>query len=669
MSFNAGRSPMVYGTISERPRISYDRKTTPAPVAGKSNAHKPRLPYLPGLDGLRALAVLGVLLYHADLRWFRGGFLGVEVFFVISGYLITSLLLSEWEHAGRIDLKAFWLRRARRLLPAVYFLVVAVLTYAVFFLPREVAGLRGDALAAFSYVTNWYLVFGHQSYFVAVGRPSLLQHLWSLAVEEQFYLIWPPLLFVGLTRLRRSRMLLIVLAGAVVSALLMALLYRPEVDPSRIYYGTDTRAAGLLFGAALAFVWVPERLSRARREPPATTPGLPELPPLLLDGVGLIALAALIGYFVKFDQYAAYLYRGGFALVALTTAVIIAVVVHPRARIGAGLLGRQPLRWVGLRSYSIYLWHWPVYMVTRPQLDVRFEGLPLLVLRFALTAALAEFSYRCIETPIRGGALGRAWQTFTRARGRLRWGLSVQWMSVGASALLFSIVLGIAVAGAPTPPPPDYLSVTSVRISGAAARPVVTATPIPTPIVLTPTPEMTGSILPFLPSPTPTVAPSPTPAPAPHVTAIGDSVMVGAAGELSRVISGIDIEAEVGLQSPAALEIIKERRVAGQLGDIVIIHIGDNGYFPTKVFDDMMRELQGVKKVVFVNVKVPRQWEGSNNQVISDGVKRYPNAVLVDWRSASANRPSLFWDDGIHLRPEGAKVYASLISAQVNGTG
>src|ERR671920_1663400 len=232
-----------------------------------------RLPYLPGLDGMRALAVIAVLLYHAGGggAFVPGGFLGVEVFFVISGYLITSLILAQWRSTGRVELKAFWVGRARRLLPALYVVLVVTLTYAVVFLPGEVAGLRADVLAAMGYVTNWYLVWGHESYFEAVGRPSLLKHLWSLAVEEQFYLVWPLVLAFGLSlgavRWRRRRILVVALMGAAGSAVLMALFYRPEGDPSRIYYGTDTRATGLLVGAALAFVWAPWRAA------PASNPG------------------------------------------------------------------------------------------------------------------------------------------------------------------------------------------------------------------------------------------------------------------------------------------------------------------------------------------------------------------------------------------------------------
>src|SRR5215204_1438194 len=287
---------------------------------------------MPGLDGLRALAVVAVLLYHADVAWAPGGFLGVDVFFVISGYLITSLLLAEWGARGRVDLKAFWLGRARRLLPAAFLVIAASLAFAVAFLPGEVARLRGDALASFGYVTNWYLIFEEQSYFETVGRPSLLQHLWSLAVEEQFYLLWPLLLTIVLWRVapmrrwrRRRLALFIALAGAAGSALLMATLYQPDVDPSRVYYGTDTRVAGLLFGSALAFVWVPGQIPRWAER----------IRPLLLDVAGLVALVALVWFYLRLDQYQPFLFQGGFALVALATTVVILVAVHPHTHLGS----------------------------------------------------------------------------------------------------------------------------------------------------------------------------------------------------------------------------------------------------------------------------------------------------------------------------------------------
>ena len=620
-----------------------------------------RLPYLPGLDGLRALAVIAVLLYHAELPWIPGGFLGVEIFFVISGYLITTLLLEERRQRGRIDLVGFWMRRARRLLPALYLLLVVTLVFAVVFLPGEVARLRSDALAAFGYVTNWYLIVGEESYFEAVGRPSLLQHLWSLAVEEQFYVLWPLLLVTGMM-LFRGRALPVVLAGAVGSALLMATLYQPGVDPSRIYYGTDTRAAGLLLGAALAFVWVPGRFGRR-------TGGIA---PLVLDVVGLAALGALVWFCLWLDQYQSFLFQGGFALVALATGVVIMIAVHPRARLlGAGLLGRQPLRWIGLRSYGIYLWHWPVFMVTRPELDVPIDGWPLLILRLAATVVLADLSYRFVETPIRTGALGRSWRTLREARGARRWWLGAGWAGALGTSVTFSAVLVVALVHAQPPPPPSYLSVESIH----------TDAPTPAPETQTPKTGATPSVTPDTANSdsVPDTANSDpgtgsdekgekTPSNtfvAGRVTAIGDSVMIGAYEEMNRAIDGLAMRADVGMQAAGVIEIGQKGLARGDLGEDVVIHIGSNGFFNAEQFDEMMSPLKDARKVVFVNTKVPRPWEQPNNDVLAEGVQRYPNAVLADWSAASAGRPELFVEDGIHLQPEGRRVYTDLISAHL----
>ena len=595
-----------------------------------------RLSYLPGLDGLRAFAVIAVLLYHADLSWIRGGFLGVEVFFVISGYLITTLLLTEWHQQGRINLVAFWLRRARRLLPALYLLLVVTLAFAVAFLPGEVARLRDDAFAAFAYVTNWYLILGEQSYFETVGRPSLLQHLWSLAVEEQFYLLWPLLLTVALwglapsRRWQRSRLALyIALAGAAGSALLMAILYQPGGDPSRIYYGTDTRVAGLLVGAALAFVWAPGQLPRWAGR----------IRPLLLDVAGLVALGALVWFYLWLDQYQPFLFQGGFTLVALATAVVILVAVHPHTHLGSHLLGWRPLRWIGLRSYSIYLWHWPVFMLTRPELDVPFTGLPLLALRLATTIVLADLSYRFVETPIRTGAFGRAWRALREAQGARRWRLGAYWSGVVGTGATFCVVLGLALAHAQPSAPPSYLSVESIHTEDSTTTPESETTPAA---------DTTAGL-------------SKDP-----VTLVGDSVMLGSVGELERALGNPAFATDVGLQPMGVIEILKKRRAAGQLGEAVVVHAGNNVPFTAEQFDEMMGLLDDVPKVVIVNVKVPRPWEQSNNEVLADGVQRYPDkAVLVDWHAASAGRPELFVEDGTHLQPEGQQLYADLIAAHL----
>lgn len=710
--------------VESRPRLEVPLKEPvatslalafPAPTAieviAKPKAPAParaaRLPYMAGLDGLRAIAVLGVLLYHANLSWLPGGFLGVEVFFVISGYLITALLMGEWQQRGRINLKAFWLRRARRLLPALFLLLGVTLVFAVIFLPEEVAGLRGDTLAAFGYVTNWYLILENKSYFESFGRPSLLQHLWSLAVEEQFYLLWPLLLTAGMLFLRKWRMWFAILLGIVASTLLMALLYQPDSDPSRLYYGTDTRAAGLLVGAALAFVWVPtgELNWKGRRS---------QFTSWALNLAGLGALGVLAWFFLQIDRYQPFLYQGGFLVISLTTALLIAVVVHPLNHLGPGVLDWAPLRWVGLRSYSIYLWHWPVYNLTRPQLDLPLEGWPLLALRWLITGLLAELSYRYIELPVRTGKLESAWRNWreTRAKERQRFNLGFTGATAGIAVAI--LALGVMVASAQPPHPPSYLvaselgfdltptvpSASPVGLAGTELSPVssnipaiatimpetvapsitaVATLPLSTPTAI---PEVTPTALAATPTATPKPAPVPTAPPPPtatragavpgqlnvgQVTALGDSIMLGVAPELRRNIANLEINAKVSRFFFEGTDILRQLRSAGELGEVVIVHLGSNGGISSKQFDDMMKQLAGVRRVIFVNVKAAREWETPNNRIIADGVQRYSNTVLVDWHGATVDHPELFWDDGVHPRPEGAKLYASLIVAHLKG--
>src|SRR5437868_5922421 len=275
----------------------------------------PRLAYRPGLDGLRAIAVAGVFLYHSRIDWLPGGFLGVDLFFVLSGYLITSILLVEWEARNRIDLRRFWARRARRLLPALVVVVLASLILAAIFARSDLDKTRGDAVSSLLYYTNWHLIIASHSYFNVMGNPSLLQHLWSLAVEEQFYVIWPLLLVPGLVLVGRKRLPLLVVAGIAGSAALMWLLYKPS-DPSRVWYGTDTRAFLLLMGILLALVWPAiERLRRA-------------LP--LLELLGIAAVVATILLFLRMEDFDPTLWRGGDLAASFCFAVLVAAVAHPR---------------------------------------------------------------------------------------------------------------------------------------------------------------------------------------------------------------------------------------------------------------------------------------------------------------------------------------------------
>ena len=461
-----------------RPRPEAGTAATVAVTApaGGASLRPSGLPYLAGLDGLRALAVIAVVLYHAGVDFVPAGFLGVEIFFVVSGYLITSLLLSEHAATSAVSLRRFWVRRARRLLPALFLLVAVVLTYFAIFLPGEVAMVRGDALAAVAYVSNWAFILRDTPYFEQVGRPSPLLHLWSLAIEEQFYVVWPPL-FVGLMALRgRALLFAAIVAGIVGSTVLMAVLYEPFADVSRVYYGTDTRAAGLLFGAALAVVWRAGALPAPRGRVVAWlfyASGLARLLRLSLDIAGLAALAGLAYIVVTFNSFQPALYLGGFALVSALTVIVIAAAVTPGGALGR-VLGVAPLRAIGLRSYSIYLWHWPIFVVTRPGIDVSMGEIELLAFRLALTLLLAELSYRFVEMPIRHGALGRIWAR-ARAGAAPGWRRQLRHGVVLGPALGGAIALGVVVAVAPAAEPPSYL--TTERISTIGSVAVVEAEP------------------------------------------------------------------------------------------------------------------------------------------------------------------------------------------------
>lgn len=419
--------------------------SAPAPVPSKSSSGVPRrtLGYQPALDGLRAISVIAVLLYHGDVAWIPGGFLGVDVFFVISGFLITTLLIEEWHKRGAIDRPHFWLRRARRLLPALFAVIIATVAYSVIVLPDEVARLRGDVVAALTYTTNWFLIFSQQSYFEAGGRPSPLRHLWSLAVEEQFYIVWPILFGLMLRRVKGKvdRLFLPLMIAALASAFLMAWLFVPDADPSRVYYGTDTRAAGILLGAALACIWMPwrSRVAAAAKAGP------------ILEVVGVLAGLFLLWCFTHAGEFDDWLYRGGFFFVAVATIVVIAVVVHPSVRLMSGALSTYPLTWVGLRSYGLYLWHWPVFVFMTAG-EVGFGGLPLLASKFAVTFALAALSYQYVEMPIRRHGLAPVKRWLRVGTGR-RKGLAA-WLTAPVLAVAVPVgMLTVALASAHTTNP------------------------------------------------------------------------------------------------------------------------------------------------------------------------------------------------------------------------
>ncbi|HEX3734452.1 MAG TPA: acyltransferase family protein [Solirubrobacterales bacterium] len=363
--------------------------------------------YMPGLDGLRAIAVLAVIAFHLGFGWAPGGLLGVGIFFTLSGYLITDILLSQLARRGHIRLGRFWLARARRLLPALFVMMIVVVAWVTIFGPAQPQQFRDAVVASALYVSNWQLIFGDVSYFARFAPPGPLNHLWSLAIEEQFYLVWPFLLLIGVKLVRetplpsgvRPRLAVVTLLLALVSAILMGALYHPSLDPSRVYYGTDTRAFELLFGAALAMVWPSRKLSRK------VSPGARNL----LDGLGVVGLLAIALMIWRTGQYSSFLYRGGFVLLSIATVLVVAALAHPACRLGA-VVGWKPLRWIGVRSYGIYLWHFPIIVLTTPG-GIANGAEPLRELLQAVAIfGVAALSWKYIEEPVRHGAIGRIWK-------------------------------------------------------------------------------------------------------------------------------------------------------------------------------------------------------------------------------------------------------------------
>jgi peptidoglycan/LPS O-acetylase OafA/YrhL len=570
-----------------------------------------RFPYMPGIDALRAVAVLGVFLYHANVGWMPGGFLGVDVFFAISGYLITSLLLREFRRGGHVRLGRFWLRRAQRLLPAVGVMIAVVMVAAAILEPDRIDGLRGDAIASLGYFANWHFVFAHVSYFEQFQRPSLFTHLWSLSVEEQFYLFWPLAFAAGMKLFGRGRLLLGVLAGALASVVLAWILFDPGGDASRVYYGTDTHAVGLLAGVALALVWSPIELRR-RRTGPLVGP--------ILDVVGVLALACIVLSFIHVHDYDLALWHGGYLWLALVTALALAVLAHPAARLGS-TLGQPPVLWLGLRSYSFYLWHWPVLALSRPGVDVSLPRGVLIPMQLALVCGLAELSYRYVELPFRGKA-------------RLP-SLPEGWLRVARPALLAGVVGVVALVG------------WSGIVGGSSNQPDSAAASTPT----------VARVEAKLPPPR-AIRP-------PRIIALGDSVMIGAEANLAaRLGPGFSMSAKVGRQASEFVEILQRLAREGHHPDATIIQMGNNGPLYGEDMEAIQKATAGMGELFLINDHAPVSWAGESNDALAEAAGDWPHTTLVDWASVAAENEGKLWD-GIHLKPGAAALYARLVTAAV----
>ncbi len=614
--------------------------------------------YMPGLDGLRALAVLSVIAYHLNLPWATGGFLGVTVFFVLSGYLISDLLIAEWSITKKIDLKNFWIRRAKRLLPGMFTLILVVIATVSIFQPSLIASLKQDSIAAVFYYSNWWYIFHDLSYFESFGPPSLLNHFWSLAVEEQFYILWPIIILIGLRFMKRKSLLfLVTIAGAIISTLLMALLFVPGSDPSRVYYGTDTRAFSLLIGAALAMMWPSRKLTNKILASGRIT----------LDIMGFFGLLMFLYMVWKANQYDRFLYQGGLFLLSISTAMLIAALAHPTSIISRALAMR-PLKWIGLRSYGIYLWHFPVIILFTPKIDTGEFSIIRIVFQVILIFGLAALSYQFIEDPIRKGKLELLW-------GKIRSGqLKMKDICLKHLVVISSFILLIAISsfgisslpganGAKASSEIEAIQNLPKQSSQIVEKDKLKAKPHKTPIVdrdeHTSKPNQHSHI--GHTTNKPITNNNKAIKKKQSITIIGDSVVINVIPYLQKSYPTLKADTKIGRQFTEAPKIIQQLQNSNSLGDVVIIELGTNGAFPKEQMITVIESLDN-RKILFVNTRVPRQWESIVNKNLKEVSSKYPkNTKVVDWYKASANHDSYFSSDGVHLKPEGAKIYASLL--------
>lgn len=598
----------------------------PRPVEGTS-------PYNPGLDGVRGIAVLGVIAYHLGFGWASGGLLGVEVFFVLSGYLITDLLVAEYRRRRLIRLGQFWARRARRLLPALFVMLFAVVVWSTLFNRGQLPALRGDLLPGIFYVSNWWFIFHHVSYFAQFGPPSPLGHLWSLAVEEQFYLFWPIIVLAALRWVRNRRIIICgILALAVASAVEMAMLYSPLADPTRIYDGTDTRAFALLFGAALAFVWPRDRTFRP------ISPGARRV----LELVGGASLAGILALYAGTSEYDGFIYQGGMVLLSVLTVLVIAVCIHPGAHLSK-VLGVEPLRWVGERSYGIYLWQYPVII-----LSTRINPQPNYLrgaLEVAVTLVISAASWQFIEQPIRHGALARLW---ARARATDLSSLTRPQLSPRAWALTGGVATGTLVC--------------MLGLAGAVSGGGTPASELSSIVPKAPS-TTTTTTQPLQPGATTTTTAPPA---GQGVTIIGDSIMEDVEPYLAPMLPGAYFDEAIGQQLYQVQEAVPQLKAAGDIGNRLILELGTNGGYTTTQLQSLLAALGPMEKIVLVNTREDRSWEQPVNQVIAQVAQSQKNITLVDWYGASANQPGWFQPDGVHLVPAGAQQMAKLIVNALN---
>lgn len=635
----------------------------------------PRPGHIPGLDGLRALAIIGVLVYHFTPALLPGGFLGVDVFFVVSGFLITTLLLREIAQQGRIDLPRFWLRRARRLLPALVTVVVLSVAAARIIGGDLLVAIGRQAGGALTFSTNWVEIGAGASYFDSTS-PLLFVNFWSLAVEEQFYLLWPfGLVLVLALTVTTTHRLYAVGGLALASALAMAVLHDPGVDATRVYYGTDTHAFGLMAGAALALAWAgPDRAwlrtARWRR-----WRGL---------GVGaaLVVLALLMATLTEANPWT---FRGGILLASLATVVLIAGLLETSSpwRLWMGL---PPLRWLGSRSYGIYLWHWPVLVITGtlvPFAPGTATGRWVLATALILTLLVTEVSYRFVEVPIRrhgfvaplrraGSWLATPWRQSRRPR----------LVAGGLATVLLLMVVAIVTAPEKSQTQQQIEAAEAALATQPGDDGAAAATGTGQGLLLGGQGFPGGQDVPAdadVAPPDQRAAAGARPGPAERwgwsqdddglwvpeggdLTAIGDSLVVTSADGLTHRFPEIAYAARSNRQWKDALPVLEQALADGMVRDNVVVHFGTNAGVDEQTARAMMDALGPDRRIVLMNLYGTSTFVPGSNEIVEEIAADYPNVAVGDWNAAVTAAPEILQSDRVHPDLDGMHVYAEVVA-------
>jgi len=576
--------------------------------------------YIPAIDGLRAIAVIAVIFYHLGFFWIPGGFLGVDLFFVISGYVITRLLLDSIARSGGLDLRGFYKARARRLLPPMIFMILVTGLYISIWAQDSIKRFLIDTPFALSGSINWWLVAREQDYFEAIGRPPLLQHTWSLAVEAQFYLVWPLILLLILKRFGKKVIPLAALTIALVSGVILfyvSLQLDASSDISHIYFGTDTHSIGLFLGAALAVSWIPQNFSEAVSKRAQN----------FIDLIGIFGLVGILASFLLIDESNPTLYKIAFPLAAIFGTAIVTSIVHPVSRF-APILQSRVLLWIGERSYAIYLWHWVVFQITRPRVDIDGQDWALIALRILVVLALADISLRLVELPIRSGSVDYWFKGMKYRTPKVR---KRQQISVIASFAVLSLLLTTLSVNAIVSSSRDLQK---IKDSLSFSEPI---TPIQNDINVDPENR---------------------------IWLTGDSVILGIRVALSEIKPVTLVNARVGRAAPELLSEMSND-IANASGFTLVFNLGNNDSLEEETVRAILELVKSNPRVIVVNTAVPRPYRDSNNELLSQLVLEYSNMRLVDWNALSESHPEYFAPDGVHLVPTGVSAYVAAIAAQL----